>query len=248
MKNNQIAQAKEQLKAYKKAQEEWEKRKLVDVNSLSFDNDCADLIITNSFTYKANEPLQIRVFNNKESINIGCLIIPNQFEETNTKEQFTADYKSIGNHFDALLLMTPNSNFTDLGFKKMVSNDKDNSMSHYRNSCFDFEAFKNVFKPKSIVLMGTSVAFGFDRAGEATKSVFSFHDFLKNKNMEIRNTMVCISYGTAKCSNDELNDIGKYSHRQIKRGYSLICNTFEDLSLENKIRVSGFIGCFDSVE
>jgi hypothetical protein len=48
--------------------------------------------------------------------------------------------------------------------------------------------------------------------------------------------------------NDEINSICKYSIDQIIRGNSLIHNTFEDFSLGKNIRVSAFIGGFDTSE
>lgn len=248
MRKNQITDAKERLKAYNKAQEAWEKRKLLDVNLLPFNEVCVDLIVANSNNNKANEPISVRIFNNQESINIGCLVIPNQFDEINTQEQFIADFESIRDQFDAMLLMNKKSNFTDFGFKKISSNDENNSITHYRNSCLDFDSFKEVFRSKSTVVMRTAIASGANRAMDAIVSTFAFPDVFRNKIVEIKNTIVCTSSGPNKCSDYEVNEIGKYSLDKIKRGMSFIYNTFEDLSLGNDIRVSVFIGCFDTVE
>lgn len=248
MNNDQILNREERLKEYNKAQEAWEKRKLLDVNSLPFDKVCADLIIRNSINNKANEPILATIFNNEESITVGLFMIPNQFDERNTQEQFIADFESVRDQFDALLLMNKDSNFNDFGFKEIVSDDEITAMTHYRNSCFDFETLKDVFQPKSIVIMRTAFASGSNRAMEAIHSAFAFPDFYRNHIVEIKNTIVCVASGAHKYTNEELNSIGIYTLDQIKRGASLIQNMFEDASLENNIRVSLFISGFDSVD
>lgn len=248
MKNQKIAVIKKRVTAYDKAQEEWGQRKLIDVNSLPFDEVCADLIVKNSDNKKVNEVMRIRIFNNQESLNIGCLFIPNQFKELDTQEQFIVNIESIRDHFDSLLLMSTDSNFIDFGFKKILTNGENNGLTHYRNCCFDFDSFKDVFKSKSIVIMRTSIASGSNKAMQAITSTFAFPNFLSNQIVEIRNTIVCINSGVSKCTNEELNEISKYSHSHIKRGMSLIQSTFEDLSLGNDIKVSALISCFDTIK
>jgi cell division protein FtsZ len=234
------------LKAYNLALETWEKRKLLDVNSLPFDKVCADLIITNSIKNKTNEPMLATIFNNEESTNIALFLIPNQFDERNTQEQFIADFESFRYQFDALLLMNKDSNFTDFGFKEIISNDKNSSMTHYRNICFDFESFKNVFKSKSVVFMRTAIGSGSNRAMNVIQSTFVIPDFYSNQIVAIKHSIVCVTYGTDSYPKAEINSICKYSLNLIKRGDSLMHNTFEDLSLGKDIRVSAFISTTDT--
>jgi cell division GTPase FtsZ len=250
MKDNQTRAGKEKLNAYDIAFEAWKINRLLDINSIPFDEVCADLTITNSINNKAkaNEPIPATIFNNQESINIGLFVIPNQFDKANTQEHFMVDFQSVRGQFDALLLMSEDSNFIDFGFKKILSNDKNNTIIHYRNSCFDFESFKDVFKPKSIVIMKTAFASGSNRAMEAIISAFKFPDFYSNQIVEIKNTIVCVAYGKDKYTNDEVNSICIYSLDQIKRGASLTHDTFEDMSLGNDIRVSVFISGFNTTE
>jgi cell division GTPase FtsZ len=80
----------------------------------------------------------------------------------------------------------------------------------YRNSCFDFESFKDVFKPKSIVMMKTAFASGSNRAMEAVRSAFLFPDFYNNQILEMKDTMVCVATTDINCTIDEANDINKY--------------------------------------
>jgi hypothetical protein len=66
--------------------------------------------------------------------------------------------------------------------------------------------------------------------------------------MVIKDSIVYITSGTNPYTNDEINSICKYSLNQIKRGNSLIHNTFEDFSLGKNFRFSAFIGGFDTSE
>jgi cell division GTPase FtsZ len=217
------------------------------VNTIPFDKDCADLVITNSISSK-NEPIQIKIFNNQESINIGLFLIPDEFDKENSEAQIIHNYQSFRNQFDALLLMNKDSNFTHLGFKEIISNDKMTSAKHYRNVCFDFESFKEVFKSKSIAIMTMDVASGANRAIDAVHSVFLFPNFYRDQIVEIKNTIVCVSSGKHKSHCNEKNDIGKYSLNLIKRGYSLSLNTLDDMTLEDSIRVSALISGFDTTQ
>lgn len=240
-----ILEATERIKAYNKELDTWEKRKKQEVNSIVFDEHCLDLMIANSPNRKINEPILATFFNSQESIKVGLFLMPNQFDVRNIQDQFIADFESIRDQFDALLFMNKDSSFSDFGFKEIVSNDGIAPIAHFRNSCFDFENFKDVFKPKSNVIMRTAIASGANRAMEAITSAFEVPDFYSTKTVEIKNTIVCVASGNHRCTNDELNSIGIYSLHQIKRGASLIHNTIEDMSLGNDIRVSVFISGFD---
>lgn len=124
MDNNQSLNRKERLKSYNKALETWDTPRLVDASSISFDEVCTDLIITNSIDNNVNKPITARIFNSQESINIGKILIPNQFRETNTQEQFINNCKRFRNEFDTLLFMNNDSDFTDFGFKEIGSNER----------------------------------------------------------------------------------------------------------------------------
>ncbi len=58
--------------------------------------------------------------------------------------------------------------------------------------------------------------------------------------------MVSVVIGNSTCTNDEVNEIGKYCLNQIKRGAKLTLDRMEDPSLQNEIRVSVLISGFDS--
>lgn len=238
MDSNKILNSKETLKAYIKALEDWNKRNLIEVNSVPIDEDFIDLIVTNSMNNNVNNPIHATIFNNQESITIGLILIPSQFDEKNTQEQFIAKFESVRDQFDVLLFMNKDSNFTDFGFKEIVSNDM---MTHYRNSYFDFESFKDVFQPKGIIIMRTAITSGSNRAMNAIQSAFAIPDFYINQIVAVKDSILCITSGTDPYTNDEINSVCKYSLDQIKRGNSLIHNTFEDLYLGKDIRVSVFI-------
>jgi cell division GTPase FtsZ len=246
MKNNQILDFKEKLEIYNTTLETWKKRKLNDINLIPFDAACTDLIILNSSGNKPNFPTAITIFNNSERISIGLIHIPNQFDEINTQEQFITNFQSFRNQFDALLFKSTDANFTDFGFKEMVSDNKSSTITHYRNPSFDFDNFKEVFKSNSLVIMTTATGFGINRAIEAASSAFVLPDFYNNQIIELKNAMVSVAIGNSTCTNDEVNDIGKYCLNQIKRGATLALDRMEDLSLQNEIRVSVLISGFDS--
>ncbi|NRS87456.1 cell division GTPase FtsZ [Flavobacterium sp. 7E] len=236
MKNTQKTETKAKLEAFNKAQEKVEKHKLIDTNSLPFDSDCAELIVENT----AHKIISIRIFNSLESLTIGCLVVPNKFENTNKRKQFIAEMEAVRNQYKTLLLISEDSNFTDFGFKEMPSSDATNT--HYRNSSFDFENFRELFKNCPTVFMKTTVASGQDSAMEAIIPVFKFPDFIKNDPSNLGTSLLCISSGIRTYSKYEVNDIIKYSLNQITRGMSLSHSTIEDLSLGNTTRISVFIG------
>lgn len=240
-----IVAATERIKTYNKELETLKKRKSQDLNSIVFDEHCADLMIANSPNRKISEPILVTFFNSQDSIKVGLFLVPYQFDDTNTQDQFIADFESVRGQFDCLLFMYNDSNFSHFGFKEIASND---TMTHYRNSCFDFESFKDVFKPKSIVIMKTAIASGYNKAMVAIVSAFEFPVLYRNQIIEIKNTIVCVANGNQENTNDELNSIGKFSLDQIKRGATLCLDMIEDTSLENEIRVSVLISGFDSTE
>jgi cell division GTPase FtsZ len=246
MKNNQISDSKEKLEIYNTTLETWKKRKLSDINSIPFDAAYTDVIIPNSTSNAPHVPQAITIFNNKENISIGMIDIPNQFDEINTQEQFITNFQSFRNQFDTLLFKSTDANFSDFGFKEMVSNDETSTITHYRNPSIDFETFKNVFKSNSIVIMRAATGFGINRAIEAASSAFVLPDFYTNQIIELRNAIVSVATGNSTCTNDEMNEIGKYCLNQIKRGVTLTLDRMEDPSLQNEIRVSVLISGFDS--
>lgn len=246
MKNNQISDSKENLERYNTTLETWKKRKLNDINSIPFDTACTDLIIPNSTSNAPNVPTAITIFNNNENISIGMIDIPNQFDELNTQEQFVTNFQSFRNQFDVLLFKSKDATFADFGFKEMLSDDKSNTITHYRNPSFDFDNFKEVFKSNSLVIMATAIASGMNRGIEAASSAFLSPYLYTNQIIELKNAIVCISTGTSKSTNDEMNNIGKYSLDQIKRGATLTLDSMEDLSLQNNIRVAVLISGFDT--
>lgn len=94
--------------------------------------------------------------------------------------------------------------------------------------------------------MKTTIASGSNRAMEAIVSAFAFPDFYRDQIVEIKNTIVCISSGKYKSTDDENNNISKHSLNQINRGATLAQGTFEDITLEKNIRVSVFISGFEA--
>ena len=238
-------EATERIKAYNKALADWNKRQLLDINSIPFDELGADLIIPISTTEKCNKPIAIRIFNSVESINIGLFIIPNQFDKTNIQDQFIADFESVRDQFDCLLFMSMDSSFIDLGFKEISANNDIKTITHYRNLLIDFESFKEVFKSKSLVIMKTAVASGINRAMEAVQDAFIFPDFYVNQVLEMKNTIACVATGSIEFTEDKVNEIGLYCLNQNKRGASLSLSTMEDSSLLNDVRVTILISGFD---
>jgi cell division GTPase FtsZ len=128
----------------------------------------------------------------------------------------------------------------------MLLNSETSGKRHYRNHSFDFESFKNVFKNNSIMIMRKANASGFDRAIEAVSSAFACPDLSTIQIIELKNAIVCIATGNSTCTNDEMNEIGKYCLNQIKRGATLTLDRMEAPSLQNEIRVSVLISGFDS--
>lgn len=246
MKNNQISDSKEKIEIYNTALETWKKQKLTDINSIPFDPACTDLIIQNSSSNAPHVPKAITIFNNNENISIGMIDITNQFDKINTQEQFVINFQSFRNKFDALLFKSKDATFADFGFKEMMSDDKSNTITHYRNPSFDFDNFKEVFKSNSLVLMTTATASGINRVIEAASSAFALPIFYNNQIIELKNAMVSVTTGNSTCTNDEMNEIGKYCLNQIKRGATLTLDRMEDPSLQNEIRVSVLISGFDS--
>jgi hypothetical protein len=131
MKNNQISDSKEKLELYNTALETSSKYKINDINLITFDVVCADLIIPNSTSNTGNGPTAITIFNNNENISIGMIDIPNQLDEINTQEQFVTNFQSFRNQFDALLFKSTAATFADFGFKEMMLDDKSNTITHY---------------------------------------------------------------------------------------------------------------------
>ncbi|WP_366187217.1 hypothetical protein [Flavobacterium ovatum] len=241
MKNTQTAQAKARFEAFNKAQEKWEKGKLIDINSLPFDADCADLFVEKT----ANKIISMRIFNSQESLTIGCLVVPNQFDNTNKREQFIAEMEAVRNQYKTLLLISEDSNFGDFGFKEIPSGDA--TITHYRNSSFDFESFRELFKNCRTAFMKTTITSGQDSAMEAIIPVFNLPDFIKNDPSNLGTSLLCISSGIRTYTKYEVNDIIKYSLNQITRGMSISHSSIEDLSLGNTNRISVFIGIHNTL-
>jgi len=246
MKNNQTSDSKEELDIYNTALETWKKRKSIDIHSIPFDAACTDLIIPISTSDTLNIPTAITIFNSNENISIGMIDIPNQFDEINTQVEFVTNFQSFRNLFDALLFKSTDANFSDFGFKEMMSDDKSSTITHYRNPSFNFDNFKEVFKSNCLVIMTTATGFGINRALEAASSAFALPAFYNNQIIELENSMVSVATANSTCTNDEMNEIGKYCLNQIKRGATLTLDRMEDPSLQNEIIVSVLISGFDS--
>lgn len=244
-----ITEYTEEIKAYNTAQSTWGKRNYDGVlHSTNYEEYFPDLIITNSTSNKAIDPIIATIFDSQETLTIGVFIIPKQFDETNTQEQFIDNFENFRHQYDAILLMTEDSNFTDFGFKEIIPNSENTAMTHYRNSCFDFQSFKNVFAPKNIVFMRTALGSGSTKAIEAIQSAFAIPAFYRNQIAVLKDSILCVKSGTDQYTIDEINLVCNYSLDQIKTGATLVHDTFEDNSLGNTIRASVFISGFDSLD
>jgi cell division GTPase FtsZ len=186
----------------------------------------------------------MQLFNSLESISIGLFKVPNQFDNSNTKEQFTNAIETAQIKFDCLLFMSKEASFSDLGFKEITISNKSKTTTHFRNSLIGFENFKEVFKHKSLVLMKTAFASGNDRAIEAVQATYELPDFYLSQILEIKNTIAVVATGNIEWKKDEINQIGLYCLDQNKRGASLCLSTMEDLSLKDKITATTLISDF----
>ena len=137
--------------------------------------------------------------------------------------------------------MSKEASFSDLVVKEIITSNDVKTIIHFRNSLIDFESFKEVFKPKSLVFMNTAFASGRNRAIEAVQATYELADFYSSQILEIKNTIAVVATENIKWTKDDLNQIGLYCLDQNKRGTSLFLSAMEDLSLKDKIRVTTLI-------
>lgn len=252
--NNTLADIKakiieftQRIKDRNTAQSVWGKRHFTGVNAIHYEEYFPDLII-NSATSKVNKPTIATLFDSQKTMILGLFVIPNPLDTTTTLEQFTANFESVRDQFDVLILMDENTSFKDFGFNEITVTDDDTTMTHYRNNCIDFESFKNVFQSKSIVFMRSALGSGTNKAMDAIRSAFAVPDSYKNKILTIKDSIICITTGTDLYTNDEINRICHYSLDQMKTGATLCYDTFENKSLGNNSKISVLISGFDSVD
>lgn len=186
----------------------------------------------------------MQLFNSLESISIGLLKIPNQFENRNTSKRFAKEYEGARDQFYCLLFMSKEASFSDLGFKEINISNESKTTTQLRNSLIDFKSFNVVFKLNSLVFMNTAFASGNDRAIETVQATYQLPNFYSSQILEIKNTIAVIATGNIEWTKDELNQLALYCLDQNKRVSSLCPNTMEDLSLKDKIRITKLISGF----
>ncbi|AWG21650.1 hypothetical protein FFWV33_08930 [Flavobacterium faecale] len=224
------------LEAFKKVQEKWEQRTLIDSNLIPADAIDSHLIIEHA----TDKVFLIRIFNNQESLNLGCLVVPEHFDLINPEALFLAEIENSKSQFESLILMSTEATFSDIGFNEILYHD--DSIAQYRNTSFDFENFKTLFKNCTIALLRTNFVSNHDTAMDAITPIFNFPYSLKSYNTNFGNAILCISNGMHTFTNFEVNDIIKYSLSKITRGASLCHSTLQDDSLEKRIKIGVLLG------
>lgn len=219
------------LEAFKKAQEKWEQRTLIDSYLIPADAINPHLIIEHT----ADKVFSIRIFNNQESLNLACLFVPGHFDLVNTEALFLAEIENSKNQFDSLILMSAKATFSDIGFNEILYHD--DAITQYSNNSFDFESFKELFKNCPIAILRKSVASSQDTAMNAITPIFDFPEQLKSYDTNFGNAILCISNGMRRFTNFEVNDIVIYSLNKITRGASLCHSMLQDDSLEKDIKI-----------
>ncbi|MCW2119783.1 cell division GTPase FtsZ [Flavobacterium sp. 7A] len=224
------------LEAFKKVQEKWEQRTLIDSHLIPADAINSHLIIQHA----TDKVFSIRIFNNQESLNLGCLVVPEQFDLINTEALFLAEIENSKSQFDSLILICAKATFSDIGFNEIIYHD--DAITQYRNTSFDFENFKTLFENCPIALLRTNVASNHDTVMDAITPIFNFPESSKSYNTNFGNALLCISNGMRRFTKIEVNDVVKYSLSKITRGASLCHSTLQDDSLEKEIKIGVLLG------
>ena len=219
------------LEAFKKAQKKWEQRTLINSNLIPANAINSHLIIEHA----TDIAFSVRIFNNQESLNLGCLVVPEHFDLINTEALFLADIENSKSQFDSLILMSAKATFSDIGFNEILYHD--DAITQYINNSFDFESFKELFKNCPIAILRKSVASSQDNAMNAITPIFDFPEQLKSYDTNFGNAILCISNGMRRFTNFEVNDIVIYSLSKITRGASLCHSILQDDSLEKDIKI-----------
>ncbi|MEO9513328.1 MAG: cell division protein FtsZ [Flavobacteriaceae bacterium] len=186
-----------------------------------------------------------------EILTVGIVTIPFQFEGAMRNKQAQAGIEKLRANVDSLIVINNNKLrevYGNLGFKAGFSKADEvlataakgiaEVITHHYTQNIDLRDAKTVLSNSGTAIMGSSIASGSARAGEAIMKALDSPLLNDNKISGAKNVLLLIVSGSQEITIDEIGEINDYIQIEAGHGANIIMGVGEDENLGDAIAVT----------
>jgi cell division protein FtsZ len=203
-------------------------------------------------------PVIAELAREKDILTVGIVTIPFAFEGKIRTEQAIIGIEKLRKHVDSLIVVNNNKLrevYGNLGFKAGFSKADEvlatasrgiaEVITHHYTQNIDLKDAKTVLANSGTAIMGSSTAFGDNRAIKAIKGALDSPLLDDNKITGAKNVLLLIVSGSNEITIDEIGEISDYIQKEAGNNANIIMGVGEDEKLDESIAVTIIATGFD---
>jgi cell division protein FtsZ len=203
-------------------------------------------------------PVIAQLAREKDILTVGIVTIPFAFEGKIRTEQAIIGIEKLRKQVDSLIVINNNKLrevYGNLGFKAGFSKADEvlatasrgiaEVITHHYTQNIDLKDAKTVLANSGTAIMGSSTAFGDNRAIQAIKGALDSPLLDDNKITGAKNVLLLIVSGNNEITIDEIGEISDYIQKEAGNNANIIMGVGEDEKLDESIAVTIIATGFD---
>ncbi len=203
-------------------------------------------------------PVIAELAREKDILTVGIVTIPFAFEGKIRTEQAIIGIEKLRKQVDSLIVINNNKLrevYGNLGFKAGFSKADEvlatasrgiaEVITHHYTQNIDLKDAKTVLAKSGTAIMGSSTAFGDNRAIQAIKGALDSPLLDDNKITGAKNVLLLIVSGNNEITIDEIGEISDYIQKEAGNNANIIMGVGEDEKLDESIAVTIIATGFD---
>jgi cell division protein FtsZ len=203
-------------------------------------------------------PVIAQLAREKDILTVGIVTIPFVFEGKIRTEQAIIGIEKLRKQVDSLIVINNNKLrevYGNLGFKAGFSKADEvlatasrgiaEVITHHYTQNIDLKDAKTVLANSGTAIMGSSTAFGDNRAIQAIKGALDSPLLDDNKITGAKNVLLLIVSGNNEITIDEIGEISDYIQKEAGNNANIIMGVGEDEKLDESIAVTIIATGFD---
>ncbi len=196
-------------------------------------------------------PVIAKLAREMDILTVGIVTIPFQFEGAMRNKQAQLGIEKLRANVDSLIVINNNKLrevYGNLGFKAGFSKADEvlataargiaEVITHHYTQNIDLRDAKTVLSDSGTAIMGSAMASGSARAGEAIMKALDSPLLNDNKINGAKNVLLLIVSGTQEITIDEIGEINDYIQIEAGHGANIIMGVGEDNDLGDAIAVT----------
>ncbi len=196
-------------------------------------------------------PVIAKLAREMDILTVGIVTIPFQFEGAMRNKQAQLGIEKLRSNVDSLIVINNNKLrevYGNLGFKAGFSKADEvlataargiaEVITHHYTQNIDLRDAKTVLSNSGTAIMGSAMASGSARAGEAIMKALDSPLLNDNKINGAKNVLLLIVSGTQEITIDEIGEINDYIQIEAGHGANIIMGVGEDENLGDAIAVT----------